>query len=61
MQKENWAAISKAVQLEDSDRAVLAKVQARLALNNEELRQFMLAMGKLSPVVAKLRSVRLNS
>jgi len=60
MQKENWAAISKAVQLEDADRAVLDKVQVRLALNDEELRQFMLAMGRIAPAVANLRSLRLK-
>ena len=60
MQKENWAAINKAVQLEEADRAVLDKVQARLGLSDEELRQFMLAIGKVSPAAANLRSVRLK-
>ena len=60
MKKENWAAISKAVGLEDADRAVLDKTQASLGLSDEELQEFMLAMGKVVSASAMLRNVRLK-
>ncbi len=61
MQRENWKAIesSQAVSLDDLDRALLDKVQSRLALNDAEFVHFLILVGKVSPCAARLGTVRL--
>ena len=59
MQTENWRAIAGRVQLEDGDRALLDKVQARLALSDAEFLGLLIVIGKLSPAATKLSAVRL--
>jgi hypothetical protein len=60
MQQENWKAIesSQAVSLEDADRALLDKVQTRLALSDGEFRHFLVLIGKVAPNAARLAAVR---
>lgn len=61
MQRENWEAIrnNQVVSLEDSDRALLDKVQSRLALNDGEFLHFLILIGQVSPCAARLGAVRL--
>jgi hypothetical protein len=59
VQRENWKAIDQVVQLEDADRALLDKVQTRLALSDGEFLQFLDVIGKVAPSAARLRTVRL--
>lgn len=61
MQRENWKAIenSQAVSLEDADRALLDKVQTRLALSDGEFLHFLILVGKVSTSAARLTTVGL--
>jgi hypothetical protein len=61
MQPQHWKDIEKAaertsqpVSLNDSDRALLDKVQSRLALNDSEFLQFLALIGRVSPNTARL-------
>ena len=61
MQRENWKAVesSQSVSLEDTDRALLDKVQMRLALGDGEFLHFLVLLGKVAPNAARLATVRL--
>jgi hypothetical protein len=61
MQRDNWKAIQdrQAVQLEDSDRVLLDKIQTCLALNDWEFLNFLILIGKIAPSVARLSTVHL--
>jgi hypothetical protein len=61
MQRENWKAIesSQALSLEDADRALLNKVQTRLALGDWEFLHFLVVVGKVAAGSARLGAVRL--
>ena len=61
MQRENWKAIesSQVVSLEDADRALLDKVQTRLALSDGEFLHFLVLIGKVAPNPARLAAVSL--
>jgi hypothetical protein len=61
MQRDNWKAIQdrEAVQLEDSDRVLLDKIQTCLALNDREFLNFLILIGKVAPSAARLGTVHL--
>ena len=61
MQRENWKAIEKSqvISLDDADRALLDKVQTRLALSDREFLHFLVLIGKVAPNAARMAAVHL--
>ncbi len=56
MEAGNWKAVAAmhAVQLSAEDQGLLDKVQARLALSDQEFLHFMVLIGKVAPGGARL-------
>ena len=61
MLPENWKTIerSHAISLQDADRALLDKVQTRLALSDREFQHLLVLIGKVAASTARLASVHL--
>lgn len=61
MQRENWKVIAsnQVIQLDDADRALLDKVQTRLALGDAEFLHLMIFIGKVAAGPGRLAGVRL--
>jgi len=58
---ENWKAIEKSqtIQLEDTDRTLLDKIQNRLALSDRDFLHLLVVIGKVAPTGARLAGVHL--